>query len=160
MSRGTKKTRVGFRLNGAQVTVEVHPMKRLLDLLREEGKALGVKEGCGEGECGACTVLLDGKPVLACMVPAIQAEGREVKTVEGLGTPERLHPLQRAFLEEGGAQCGICTPGMLVSAAYWLEHPESAEDLREALAGNQCRCTGYTKIFTSVEKAARTARPK
>ncbi|RMH56684.1 MAG: (2Fe-2S)-binding protein [Candidatus Hydrogenedentota bacterium] len=140
-------------VNGRTIKVAVHPMARLLDILREEIGLTGTKEGCGEGECGACTVLMNGVPVLACLTPACQVDGAEVVTVEGLAK-ETLHPIQQAFLEEGGAQCGICTPGMLISAFYYLEHPECAENLREALAGNQCRCTGYTKIFSSVRKAA------
>ncbi len=151
--RAVQVQRVALTLNGKARQVEAAPMKRLLDVLREDFDLTGVKEGCGEGECGACTVLLDGLPALACMVPICQAQGAEVTTVEGLAKGPALHPVQRAFVEEGGAQCGICTPGMVVAAAYYLDHPEAAADVREALAGNQCRCTGYTRIFAAVERA-------
>lgn len=147
-------------VNGVERVVETHPLARLLDVLRERLGLTGTKEGCGEGECGACTVLMDGLPVLSCLVPVCHAEGKEIVSVEGLGGGAELHPLQRAFHEEGAAQCGVCTPGMILSAAYYLEHPEAAEDAREALAGNQCRCTGYTRIFEAVAKALPKARPK
>jgi carbon-monoxide dehydrogenase small subunit len=129
-------------------------MKRLLDVLREDLALTGTKEGCGEGECGACTAIMDGMLVLTCMVPICQAEGKHLTTIEGLAADGKLHPLQQAFHEKGGAQCGICTPGMIIAAAYFLEHPDEAEDLGEALAGNQCRCTGYTRIFESVKAAS------
>ncbi len=147
---------VSFTVNGESHTVTTHPMKRVLDVLREDLNLTGTKEGCGEGECGACTTLLDDLPVLTCMLPVCQVEGRELTTVEGLGGDGELHPMQEAFYEEGGAQCGICTPGMLVSAVHYLDNPDEAEDMREALAGNQCRCTGYTRIFKSVETAFET----
>jgi carbon-monoxide dehydrogenase small subunit len=152
-----------LEVNGEPRTAEAPPMKRLLDLLREELALTGTKEGCGEGECGACSVLLDGELVNACLVPACQADGRRVTTVEGLARSDReLHPLQTAFWELGGAQCGICTPGMLVAAAALLEakpRPSEAE-IREHLAGNLCRCTGYVKIVEAVAAAAggRTGR--
>lgn len=144
---------VTFTVNGESKSVTVHPMRRVLDVLRDELGLTGTKEGCGEGECGACTILVDGVPVLSCLMPACQAEGSDVTTIEGMAREGELHPMQEAFYEEGGAQCGICTPGMIISAVYYMEHPESAEDIREALAGNQCRCTGYTRIFESVESA-------
>jgi len=147
--------KVSFALNGKNVNVDAPPMKRLLDVLRDDACMTGTKEGCGEGECGACTVIMDGLLVLSCMVPICQVQGKTITTIEGLGTGGKLHPLQKAFHENGGAQCGICTPGMIVAAAYYLEHPDAAEDLREALAGNQCRCTGYTRIFESVRAAMR-----
>jgi carbon-monoxide dehydrogenase small subunit len=153
MSQATKRMKVTFRVNGQERTVETHPLQRLLDTLREELHLTGTKEGCGEGECGACTVMLDGKPVLSCLVPTCQARGSEVSTIENLSKGEQLHPMQQCFLEEGGAQCGICTPGMILAAVHYMENPSVAEDMREALAGNQCRCTGYTKIFRSVERA-------
>jgi aerobic carbon-monoxide dehydrogenase small subunit len=128
-------------------------MKRLLDVLREDLRLTGTKEGCGEGECGACTAIMEGLPILTCMVPACQARERNIITIEGLARAGELHAMQRAFYEMGGAQCGICTPGMIVAAAYYLDHPGEAEDVREALAGNQCRCTGYTRIFESVTAA-------
>jgi aerobic-type carbon monoxide dehydrogenase small subunit (CoxS/CutS family) len=138
-----------LRVNGDKRTVDVPPLKRLLDTLREELQLTGTKEGCGEGECGACTVLVDGRPVNSCLVPTCQADGAEVRTIEGLGSDERLHRLQRAFLEHGAAQCGICTPGMIM-AALALPRGASLEDIRIALAGNLCRCTGYMKIYDAV----------
>jgi len=131
-------------------------MRRLLDVLREDLALTGTKEGCGEGECGACSVLLDGAVVDACLVPICQVDGTSVRTVEGLGSAEQLNDLQAAFLETGGAQCGICTPGMLMAAEAFLATgaASSEESIRDAIAGNLCRCTGYTKI---VEAIARTA---
>ena len=137
-------------LNGSEVEVDAHPMRRLLDVLREECGLTGVKEGCGEGECGACTVLLDGEPVVSCLVPFAQARGAEVVTIEGLGGD---HPLQRAFAELSGAQCGICTPGMIL-AALALGPDPSPEEVRAGLAGNLCRCTGYEAIYRAVRSAA------
>jgi carbon-monoxide dehydrogenase small subunit len=148
---------VRFTLNGTKVEVQAPPMKRLLDVLRDDLGRTGTKEGCGEGECGACAVLLDGELVNSCLVAACQADGCRVTTVEGLAG-ETLHPVQRAFWEKGGAQCGICTPGMLVAAAALLarsRRPSEAE-IREWLAGNLCRCTGYVKIVEAVAAAART----
>jgi aerobic-type carbon monoxide dehydrogenase small subunit (CoxS/CutS family) len=139
---------VRFVLNGGDVDVKAHPMKRLLDVLREECGLTGTKEGCGEGECGACTVLLDGEPVCSCLVPLAQVEGARVMTIEGL---RGAHPLQRAFAEEGGAQCGICTPGMIISALALGEAP-SLEQIRVGLAGNLCRCTGYEAIYRAVQR--------
>jgi carbon-monoxide dehydrogenase small subunit len=135
-------------------------MKRLLDVLREDLRLPGTKEGCGEGECGACTVIMDGLLVLSCMVPICQAERREINTIEGLAENEALHPVQKAFHEMGGAQCGICTPGMILAAVYYLEHPGEAEDIREALSGNQCRCTGYTRIFESIKAVPSASKPE
>jgi carbon-monoxide dehydrogenase small subunit len=148
---------IRFRVNGAPVEVDAPPMKRLLDVLRDELRLTGTKYGCGEGECGACTVRLDGEAVMSCLVPVAQAEGRDVATVEGLAEDGRLSSLQQAFLEHGGAQCGICTPGMLVAAAAHLDHGGALDDqsIREALAGNICRCTGYTRILESVQHAAK-----
>jgi carbon-monoxide dehydrogenase small subunit len=152
-----------LEVNGVARRAEVPPMKRLLDLLREELGLTGTKEGCGEGECGACAVLLDGELVNSCLVPACQTDGRAVTTVEGLSAPGgRLHAVQQAFWERGGAQCGICTPGMLVAAAALVERsprPTDAE-IREWLAGNLCRCTGYVKIVEAVAAAARARRPQ
>jgi aerobic carbon-monoxide dehydrogenase small subunit len=141
-----------FTLNGSAVDVAAAPMKRLLDVLREECALTGTKEGCGEGECGACTVLLDGAPVVSCLVPFAQAESADVLTIEGLGGD---HPLQHAFMREVGAQCGICTPGMIM-AALPLEADKKAPTLsaiRGALAGNLCRCTGYEAIYRAVRSA-------
>ncbi len=142
-----------FTLNGAATDVTAHPMKRLLDVLREECGLTGTKEGCGEGECGACTVLIDGEPVCSCLVPFAQVQDTEVLTIEGIGGE---HPLQRAFVQEGGAQCGICTPGMILAALVLGEKP-SLEKLRVGLAGNLCRCTGYEAIYRAVAAAYETA---
>ncbi len=144
---------VAFAVNGKNYEVIAPPMKRLLDVLRDDLAMTGTKEGCGEGECGACTVIMDGLLVLSCMVPVCQVQGKQITTIEGLATDEKLHPVQEAFHENGGAQCGICTPGMIVAAMYYRDHPDAAEDLLEALAGNQCRCTGYTRILQSIKAA-------
>ena len=128
-------------------------MKRLLDVLREDLELTGTKEGCGEGECGACTVLLDGRLALSCIVPICQTEGKHVTTIEGLAENGQLHPVQKAFFENGGTQCGICTPGMIIAALYYLDHQDEVADVREAISGNQCRCTGFTGVFESVKKA-------
>ncbi len=149
-----------FSVNGQTVEVDVPGMRRLLDVLREDLALTGTKEGCGEGECGACTVLLDGAPVDACLVPICQVDGSAVATVEGLsavgGPASGLDPLQAAFLETGGAQCGICTPGMLMAARAYLNAGGGPDDdaIREAIAGNLCRCTGYTKIIEAIALAA------
>lgn len=135
-------------VNGAEREVAAHPMVRLLDVLREELGLTGTKEGCGEGECGACTVLVDGAPVCACLVPVAQVEGADVRTIEGLGGD---HPLQRAFADEGAAQCGMCTPGMIMAAVALGERP-ALERIRTGLAGNLCRCTGYEAIYRAVQK--------
>jgi carbon-monoxide dehydrogenase small subunit len=151
--------RLSLTVNGVRRRVEAPPMKRLLDVLREECGLTGTKEGCGEGECGACTVLIDGRAVNACLVPAVHAAGARIVTVEGLARGARLNALQKAFLELGGAQCGICTPGMLVTSMELLARargrvPDEAE-VREALSGNLCRCTGYQRIVDAVRAAAR-----
>ena len=145
-----------FFVNGDPVEVEVPGMRRLLDVLREDLALTGTKEGCGEGECGACSVLLDGAVVDACLVPVCQVDGTSVRTVEGLGTEEDLNDLQAAFLATGGAQCGICTPGMLMAAEAFIASgvPAGEEAIREAIAGNLCRCTGYTKIIDAIAMAA------
>ena len=146
-----------FVVNGRAVEVEAAGTRRLLDVLREDLSLTGTKEGCGEGECGACSVLLDGALVDACLVPVSQVRGASVRTVEGLAAPETLGVLQQAFLETGGAQCGICTPGMLIAGeAFLASGIEATEDnIREAIAGNLCRCTGYTKIIDAIALAAR-----
>ena len=144
-----------IKVNGKLRKVDAHPMARLLDVLREEFALTGTKEGCGEGECGACSVMLDGALINSCLVPVIQADGATVKTIEGLASDGRLHRLQEEFMKCGGAQCGICTPGMIMAAASLLarkKRPNEAE-IREGLAGNLCRCTGYMKIFDSVRSA-------
>jgi carbon-monoxide dehydrogenase small subunit len=147
---------ISFTVNGKSRSVNVPPMKRLLDVLREDLHLTGTKEGCGEGECGSCSVRMNGELVNSCLVPALQAEGADIQTVEGLALEGELHPLQQAFLQHGGAQCGICTPGMLMAATQLLSqspHPSEAE-IREGLAGNLCRCTGFMRIFESVAAAA------
>ena len=147
-------------VNGVPPEVEAPGMRRLLDVLREDLALTGTKEGCGEGECGACTVLVDGAPVDACLVPIAQVEGARIATVEGLAAPSPeglvLDPLQGAFLEAGGAQCGICTPGMLMAARAYLDAGGGPDEvaIREAIAGNLCRCTGYTKIIEAIAIAA------
>ena len=137
-------------LNGKRRTVTVHPLKRLLDVLRENFQLTGTKEGCGEGECGACTVLVDGEPVNSCLVPAAHVHRARVQTIEGLSS----HPLQSAFVKSGGAQCGICTPGMIMAAMTLGKQP-TLEEIRVALAGNLCRCTGYSAIYRAIEAASR-----
>lgn len=147
---------VRLQVNGKPHEVKAPSMARLLDVLREELGYFGTKEGCGEGECGACSVMVDGRLVNSCLMPVVQAEGASITTVEGLARGSELHPVQKAFLECGGAQCGICTPGMVLAAVSLLEkcpRPSDA-DIREGLAGNICRCTGYMKIFDSVRRAA------
>jgi len=139
-------------VNGKRQNVQAHPMKRLLDVLREDCGLTGTKEGCGEGECGACTVLVDGVPVDSCIVPVAHAEGRTVMTIEGAAQLPTGKALQNAFVEHGGAQCGICTPGMILAAAP-LKRGATLQDIKFALAGNLCRCTGYPSIFRSVDAA-------
>jgi carbon-monoxide dehydrogenase small subunit len=148
------KTEVSFKVNSRQQRVEVFPMARLLDVLREELQLTGTKEGCGEGECGACTVIIDGRIVNSCLVPVGQVDGSEITTIEGVANEQELHAVQQAFIEHGGAQCGICTPGMVLAAVDLLKrNPQPTEaDIRTGLAGNLCRCTGYMKIFESVVK--------
>ena len=157
------KKEIRCTLNGQKTTLHAYPMARLLDVLREYNLT-GAKEGCGEGECGACSIFLNGVIVNSCLIPAAQAEGSEMTTIEGIASDARtelaapLHAVQQAFLEHGGAQCGICTPGMIMAAVALFKknpHPNDAE-IREGLAGNLCRCTGYTKIFAAVVKACRT----
>ena len=150
------RTTIRFIVNGQSRAVQAPPMKRLLDVLREDLRLTGTKEGCGEGECGSCSVRMNGELVNSCLVPVLQAEGACIQTVEGLATSGELHPLQKAFLACGGAQCGICTPGMLMAATQLLArnpHPSMTE-IREGLAGNLCRCTGFIRIFESVIAAA------
>jgi carbon-monoxide dehydrogenase small subunit len=144
----------GVRLivNGKRVTVSAHPLARLLDVLRDECRLTGTKEGCGEGECGACTVLVDGIPVNSCLVPLAQVAGTRITTIEGLSG---RHPLQRAFVELGGAQCGICTPGMIMAAVALGPRP-SMDETRAGLAGNLCRCTGYEGIYRSIRRATKS----
>ena len=151
------KCQILFTVNGEARKVLAHPMERLLDVLRNDLALKGTKEGCGEGECGSCSVLLDGMLVNSCLVPVVQATGASIVTIEGMSAQALMIPLQEAFLECGGTQCGICTPGMILAAVHLLEKtPEPAPaDLREGLAGNLCRCTGYQQIFEAVAMAAR-----
>ena len=158
MSAASEKTNfeLSLRVNGTERSCAAHPMARLLDVLREDLQLTGTKEGCGEGECGACSVFIDGQLVNSCLVPALQVQGRSVTTIEGLSpSPGLLDRVQQAFVACNGAQCGICTPGMLLAARALLdEHPQPTEaQIREGLAGNLCRCTGYIKIFESVVRA-------
>jgi carbon-monoxide dehydrogenase small subunit len=150
------KMQISFAVNGEQQEVAAFPMERLLDVLREQLHLTGTKEGCGEGECGACSVLLDGHLVNSCLVPVSQADGSQITTIEGIAlNQEQLNAVQQAFIECGGAQCGICTPGMIMAAVDLLRRnskPTEAE-IRNGLAGNLCRCTGYMKIFESVVRA-------
>jgi carbon-monoxide dehydrogenase small subunit len=146
-------------INGKRNRLQAYPMARLLDVLREELHLTGTKEGCGEGECGACAVLMNGAIVNSCLVPAVEADGADIRTIEGIASGAQLHAVQEAFLECGGAQCGICTPGMVIAAVALLQrnaHPGDAE-IREGLAGNLCRCTGYQKIFAAVLRACESA---
>jgi len=151
------KCEISFSVNAEVKSVFVYPMERLLDVLRNDLGLTGTKEGCGEGECGSCSVLLDGMLVNSCLVPVAQVSGASVVTIEGVSAHALMKPLQEAFLECGGAQCGICTPGMVLAAVHLLEKkPEPAlADIREGLAGNLCRCTGYMQIFEAVATAAR-----
>ncbi|MBN1849598.1 MAG: (2Fe-2S)-binding protein [Deltaproteobacteria bacterium] len=148
--------KIKFVLNGETCEWEVKPWRTLLEMLREDFQLTGTKEGCGEGECGSCTVIMGGKTVNSCLVPAVEADGQEILTIEGLAHGENLHPVQEAFVEKAGMQCGFCTPGMIMSAKALLdENPEPSEnEIREGIAGNFCRCTGYTKIFESIQAAA------
>lgn len=157
----SERTLVTLWVNGEEVAAVFAPQKTLLEVLREDLRLTGTKHGCELGECGTCAVLVDGRPVLSCLMLALEAAGREITTVEGLATPAGLHPLQQAFAELGAAQCGYCTPGILVTAKALLDaEPEpSRERIREALAGNLCRCTGYLKIYEAVELAARRMAP-
>ena len=147
---------INIQINGTAHALDVKPMKRLLDVLREDLHLTGTKEGCGEGECGACSVIVDGEVINSCLVPVCQVSGSTILTVEGLAHDGRLDPLQQAFLECGGAQCGICTPGMLIAARALLDETPwpSREEIKEAIAGNLCRCTGYIKIIDAIEQAA------
>ncbi|HME12929.1 MAG TPA: (2Fe-2S)-binding protein [Candidatus Acidoferrum sp.] len=153
--RGTKCD-VTFNVNGEQRTVSVYPMERLLDVLRNDLLLTGAKEGCGEGECGSCAMLMDGILVNSCLVPVLQASGASITTIEGLAQHGQLHPIQQAFLDCGGAQCGICTPGMILATVELLgKNPApTLDEIREGLSGNLCRCTGYMQIFKAVADSA------
>jgi len=149
-------TRFHMTINGEERAITVPPMKRLLDVIREDLHLTGAKEGCGEGECGSCSVLMNGELVNSCLVPVLQAEGAQITTIEGVAKNGTLHPIQRCFLERGGAQCGICTPGMILATHHLLDkYPRpTLLQIQEGLAGNLCRCTGYMRIFDAVEQAA------
>src|SRR5713226_6877422 len=161
MPEPVRKIRVQCVINGRATTLEAYPMARLLDVLREQAGLTGTKEGCGEGECGACSIEMDGELVNSCLIPALHAEGAKIRTIEGIASAAELSAVQQAFLTHGGAQCGICTPGMILAAVNLLaRHPQPDEsEIREGLAGNLCRCTGYTKIFESVLAAIRATEP-
>jgi carbon-monoxide dehydrogenase small subunit len=159
VSQASDKIHIDCTVNGQSRALDAYPMERLLDVLREQLHLTGTKEGCGEGECGACSVAVDGRIVNSCLVPVAQVAGATIKTIEGVASGEQLHAVQQAFIECGGAQCGICTPGMVLAAVDLLErnpNPTEAE-IRTGLAGNLCRCTGYMKIFDSVLRACRNA---
>ena len=152
--------KVRMKVNGNWVEAETGPDRILVDFIREELGLTGTKKGCEEGECGACTLLMNGKAVASCLIPVLKAEGAEILTVEGLGGKDRLHPLQQAFLEEGAVQCGYCTPGMLLSAKALLDENRepTLEEVKEAISGNLCRCTGYTKIMRAIQSASEKMR--
>ncbi|MBW2031329.1 MAG: (2Fe-2S)-binding protein [Deltaproteobacteria bacterium] len=147
---------ISFTLNGKPHKITVRPWRTLLEVIREDLQLTGTKEGCGQGECGSCTVIMGGKTVNSCLIPAAEADGQEVLTIEGLDKDGTLHPIQQAFIENAGMQCGFCTPGMIMSAKFLLERkPDpSEEEIREGIAGNFCRCTGYTKVIESISAAA------
>jgi aerobic-type carbon monoxide dehydrogenase small subunit (CoxS/CutS family) len=157
MMEGVQTKTINLNINGKSYSVTVKASDYLLDVLRNELLLSGTKRGCDNGECGACTVLIDGEPVNSCLYLAIRAEGKEITTIEGLGTEENLHPLQKAFIQEGSLQCGFCGPGMLMTAKALLDKNPSPteEEIRQGLSGNLCRCTGYAKIIDGVKTAAR-----
>jgi carbon-monoxide dehydrogenase small subunit len=161
MPDAARKARVRCEINGVVTTLEAYPMARLLDVLREVAGLTGTKEGCGEGECGACSIEMDGALVNSCLVPFAQAEGAKIRTIEGVANAGQLSAVQQAFLTYGGAQCGICTPGMILAAANLLARNSqpTLDEIREGLGGNLCRCTGYMKIFESVVEACRKTGP-
>jgi carbon-monoxide dehydrogenase small subunit len=156
MSTGSAAIQVSFTVNGDTRTVRAYPMERLLDVLRRQLGLTGAKEGCGEGECGSCSVLMDGSLVNSCLVPVLQAQGAKIVTIEGLAPDTQLHALQQAFLDCGGAQCGICTPGIIMAACHLLtkNRQPTLDEIRTGLAGNLCRCTGYAQICEAVAEAA------
>lgn len=153
-------TILSFTLNGEFTEVQVSPSDMLVDVLRNKLHLTGTKKGCGKGECGACTVIMNGEAVNSCMVPAMKAEGSKVETIEGIGSPDKLHPLQVSFMDNGAIQCGFCTPGMIMSAKALIDKKAepSKEEIQEALSGNICRCTGYVKIEKAVSDAAKQIR--
>lgn len=162
MPEAAHKIRVQCEINGQAMSLETYSMARLLDVLREQAGLTGTKEGCGEGECGACSIELDGALVNSCLIPALHAQGAKIRTIEGVAGADVLSAVQQAFLTHGGAQCGICTPGMILAAGNLLSRnaQPTENDVREALSGNLCRCTGYTKIFEAVLEACRAQGPR
>lgn len=152
----TDRVPISIEVNGVHYRMRVRVSALLIDVLREEMGLKGTKRGCDQGQCGACTVLIEGRPVLSCILLAVQADGKKIITIEGVASGEKLHPLQEAFVEEGAAQCGFCTPGMVLSAKALLDNKKTPSDqeIRRALSGNLCRCTGYAKIIRAVKKAA------
>jgi aerobic carbon-monoxide dehydrogenase small subunit len=160
MQKETSKVMLRMTVNGKPVEVRVSPAWTLLRVLREELKLTGTKKGCEQGDCGACTIILDGKTVNACLVLALQAEGKTIETIEGLGTPENLHSLQKSFIKRGAVQCGFCSPGMLLSAKALLDrnpHP-TVREIKMGISGNLCRCTGYVKIIKAIQEASKDLR--
>jgi carbon-monoxide dehydrogenase small subunit len=157
-----KMKNIKFVLNGKHYELKVKPWQTLLELIREDLNLTGTKEGCGQGECGSCTVIMNGKTVNSCLVPAVEADGQEILTIEGLSDNDRLHPIQEAFVSHSGMQCGFCTPGMIMSAKALLDsNPDPTEaEIRESISGNFCRCTGYTKIIESISAAADLMKEK
>ncbi len=150
------KTRLHLKVNGKDVEIDVKPTWTLLYVLREILGLTGTKKGCGQGDCGACTVIMDGKAVNSCLVPVLQAESKEIETIEGLGAPDNLHPLQESFIANGAIQCGFCTPGMIMSTVALMRrnpHP-SADEIKRGISGNLCRCTGYTKILKAIQEVS------
>lgn len=151
-----EKKEIKLVINGKSYDLKVEPWRTLLEVIREDLKLTGTKEGCGEGECGSCTVIMNGKTVNSCLVPAMEADNQEITTIEGLSEGDNLHPIQEAFVKHSGMQCGFCTPGMIMSAKALLDNNPnpSQEEIKEGIAGNFCRCTGYTKIIESISAAA------
>jgi carbon-monoxide dehydrogenase small subunit len=157
-----KQVKISFVLNDKEITIDTEPDRRVVDILREDLQLTGTKEGCGSGECGACTILVDGESRLSCLMLAAQLEGKKVITVEGMISGEKMHPIQEAFVEYGAVQCGFCTPGMVMAVAdLFNRNPEPTRtEIREGISGNLCRCTGYQKIVDAVEAAAKTIRKR
>jgi len=162
MNSLSAKLEITFKLNGEQKTVRAYPLERLLDVLRQKFELTGPKEGCGEGECGSCSVLIDGVLVNSCLIPILQAQGTSITTIEGLAGPDQLHFLQQSILDCGGAQCGICTPGIIMAASQLLHKKPrpTLDEIKEGLSGNLCRCTGYTQICEAVAEAAKRGNAK
>jgi aerobic carbon-monoxide dehydrogenase small subunit len=162
MNSVSTKLEITFKVNGEQKTVCAYPLERLLDVLRQKVELTGPKEGCGEGECGSCSVLMEGVLVNSCLIPILQAQGTSITTIEGLAGPDQLHFLQQSILDGGGAQCGICTPGIIMAASQLLHKKPrpTLDEIKEGLSGNLCRCTGYTQICEAVAEAAKRGDAK